>query len=426
MTTLRRPGPPADATPPRRHAAADRAATPPAIAEEPRDVTASPPVEDRLWGLVLDARRADPETRDAFQRAVSALPGIDGSLVLVTCHRVEVYGRDPELAVHALAAGPAELLRGGSAARHLLRVAAGLESAVVGEDQVLSQLRTAARTLAGAGHRDAVVDRLAQSALGVGRRVRRGGRPHEHGLAGRALRRATPSDGPLRRLLVVGAGQMGMAVAMAASRAGIDLTVATRRPRRLLDGIPVVGLVDAAALAPGMDAIVVALPAPWPELAGAEIERLPVVVDLSSPAAVPPAIRDRLVGRFVGIDDLFETPAPADAARAQRTPTSEPAQRYAERAEAEVARAEREFATWLAARPAATSAERLVARARRRSDRRVERTLRRLPGLDERGRELVRQLADQLAADLLHEPLAHLRADADGSARAAARDLFDL
>jgi glutamyl-tRNA reductase len=238
-----------------------------------------------------------------------------------------------------------------------------------------------------------------------------------------------------------------MAVAMAASRSGVDVTIATRRPRRLLDGTPVVDLAEGATVAPAMDAVVVALPAPWTELAAADAARLPIIVDLSSPSAVPSTVREGLVVRFVGIDDLFETPAsrvqdaepdrsvpaaepalpgqPELGARPEPS-TSEPAHRYAERAEAEVARAELEFETWLAARPAATSAERLVERARRRSERRVERTLRRLPDLDERGRELVRQLADQLAADLLHEPLAHLRSDADGSARVAARDLFDL
>ncbi len=376
--------------------------------------------EASLWAIAADATHLDADARAELARSLETWTGIEGCLVLTTCHRVEVYGRGsaPALPGGDRASGP-RLLVGRAVVRHLLRVAAGLESAVVGEDQILSQLRSAARTLLEGAEPDPVLDRLAQAALHLGRHVRRAGRPRERGLAERALgwlgRRTENPAHP--RLLVAGAGPMGRTVAYAARRRGAQVSVATRSPRRLFDGLEAVDLRAGAALAPAVDGIVVALAGRWEALVSLDPGNLPPTVDLSAPGAIPPAVRAGLRRGFIDIDGLFEGPvAPPEGAVGA----------FTARAAAEVDLAERAFLTWLAARPAGASARSLVDRAARRRDRRVERTLRRLPELDERGRELVRQLAAQLAADILHEPLSHLRSDADGTARVAARELFDL
>ena len=266
----------------------------------------------------------------------------------------------------------------------------------------------------GSGDPDPALDRLVQVALGVGRRVRRGPRWRERGLADRSLGWLEGRLGrlPGLRILVVGAGAMGVAVARSAARRGARVTLATRVPRTLTDGTALIDLAAAADLAPRVDGIVVALAGPWEALGRARPDELPPIVDLSSPGAVPGPTWAAIGPRFIGIDALYQRRSP-DAV-------------FEQRAAAEISAAERAFLTWLAARPSAASALRLVERTTRRRERRVERTLRRLPELDERSRELVRQLAEQVAADLLHEPLARLRADADGSARAAALELFDL
>jgi len=369
-----------------------------------------------VWAVTADARHLDAAGRDALARDLRTTP-IAGCLLLETCHRVELYGAgEPPPGVLARAIETARVSRGDDAIDHLLRVAAGLESAVVGEDQILAQLRRAGAELQG-GAADPLLSRLVQVALGVGRRVRRNRRPGERGLASRALAWLGPQIGAWdeARLLVAGAGDMGTAVALAAIHRGASVVVATRAPRRLPTGIPAVSLAEGATMAGAMDGIVVALGGTWEALA--EVAgSLPPIVDLSSPPAVPLSTRAR--GSLMDIDGLYDRPAgagprPGDAA-------------FVRRAEAEVDAATGAFLQWTAARPSAVAARRLDDRGRRRAEARAAAALRRLPHLTDRERAIVVQLAAQVASDLLHEPLSRLGTDATGSAREAARTLFDL
>lgn len=379
-----------------------------------------------IWAMTADASQLDAETRAALAADLLADGETAGRLLLTTCHRVELYGRGPvprRFTDPPVGSSGPRLLRDRDAVRHLLRVAAGLESAVVGEDQILAQLRMATQSLRADPRRDPVVDRLAQTALGVGRRVRRGGRPREAGLAERALgwllRRMAVGARP--RLLVVGAGAMGRSVAFVARRRGLQVTIATRTPRRLFDGLEAIDLAAAVVRVGSHDGIVIALAGPWTAAEDAPADGFPPVVDLSSPGALPPHLAVRLADQgtgYVGIDDLFGHGSASRPSTAGGT--------FATRAAAESESAARAFETWLGARSAAAAARRLVARSARRRDARVERALRKLPELDDRGRDLVRQLAVQVAADVLHEPLTHLGRDGDGRAREAASRLFDL
>jgi glutamyl-tRNA reductase len=388
--------------------------TAPSVPAPLATITAGPPAVPAAWVLTADARHLDAGRRDALARNLRGRSK-DGRLLLETCHRVELYGiGDPGADVLAHAAGDAHLRSGSTAIRHLLRVAAGLESAVVGEDQILAQLRRAGDELR-ADLADPVLVRLVQVALGLGRRVRRDRGPRERGLASRALAWLGPRVGPWAeaRLLVAGAGDMGTAVALGATHRGATVVVATRTPRRLPTGIPAVSLREGARMAASMDGIVVALGGEWDDLRGVT-GPLPPIVDLSSPPAVRLSSRER--GPLMDIDGLYGrsgAPRPADA-------------EFVRRAEGEVDAAEAAFLQWTAARPSAVAARRLDDLGRRRAERRAAAALRRLPNLTDRERAIVMQLAGQVAADLLHEPLSRLGTDATGSAREAARTLFDL
>ncbi len=150
--------------------------------------------------LVLDFHAADLRTRERLHpggdhpaRIYAAPPAgpVSELVLLTTCNRVELYGAGdactPVAARGAAAdlaarwagdnARAAELLRlgtvrsGPEAVRHLLRVAAGLESQVLGDAQVLGQVRRSYRAAAAAGAAGPVLHRLFETALRTGKRV---------------------------------------------------------------------------------------------------------------------------------------------------------------------------------------------------------------------------------------------------------------
>jgi len=380
---------------------------------------------ERLWVVCAHAGRVTAEVREEVAAYFESAAAREGLLVMKTCHRVEVVGSsEPSTDLRADVPRATLLghLHGSDAMRHVFRVATGLESAVLGEDQILGQLRTA--FAASANCLSPEVRRLAEMALAAGREARagQGGRPRD--LSGPALRwladRGVALEGG--RILVVGAGTLGVRLAAAASARGARVLVASRdaghaRPVAHRHGGEGVDLAEAATLAPGMDGIVVALGGPWLELevcAG-----LPPVVDLSAPTAVGAAVRDRLGARFADIDQLY--PAPRNG-----SPLGPDEARYAERAEAVVEAWSGRYERWLNGRGAVPTLCSLRERAEDRRRVSIERLLRRLPGLDEREQFLISAFSRQLTAALLHEPSARLREDADGSAAQAARTLFDL
>ena len=380
---------------------------------------------DGAWPWVAAAwpSSLDAETRAELAAAAELAGG--GRVVVRTCHRVEIYGRGPR---HGLDGGwerdEVTVLEGPAAARHLLRLAAGLDSAIVGEDQVLHQVRVALAAARRAGPLDPRLGRLFELAIATGRRSR-SGRPGRSTLARRAVDRLEGIAGPLagRQALVVGAGAMGRDLARVFAARGAEVVVASRTRDRAVAVAEGVGglaveLEAAAGLAPTSAALGVALGGPWPAAASVE---LPPTVDLSSPPALPQASRERLGGRHIGIDDLA-----AGAATDGVRPPDQADPEYAAGAEALVAAAAANYERWLGARRSVPTLRAIAARAERQRASDLEALLRRLPGLDDRERREVERFSRQLVARLIHPPVARLGADGDGSARAAVHEVFDL
>lgn len=182
------------------------------------------------------------ESRERAFRAAAASAGAASCLVLSTCNRSEVFFTAPDAAaasaVLALyrsefpaAAEAAKLRTGADAVRYLFRIAAGLESQVVGEDQILGQVRDAYDRARVAGTADRVMNVLAQSAIAAAKRVkteiRPGAVPRSVAMVGAAFL-ADRFGVAGRRVLVIGRGQVAKAAAAALAAAGASVSVANR------------------------------------------------------------------------------------------------------------------------------------------------------------------------------------------------------
>ncbi len=396
-----------------------------------------------LIALTTHARTVPSEAREAFGDAAAELARDPRTILLRTCHRVELYA-----AVDA-AEGPGalvvpELPEGGrrfeglAAARHVFTVAAGLDSVVVGEDQILHQLRECLsdRRVPGAercpveiGTHAAsalglhpVLERLFQLALHLGRETRSWREGPPRSLADLALDRVVPTIGPLlgQRVLVVGAGRMARLCALAASRQGARVLVANRSSDRAAalahdaSGEPAAFGPDAPL--PDVDAVLLAIAAEWPLSSDAREALLAgrqPVVDLSSPPALDPETRAALGTRHTSVDDIA------------RSPQDLLPRRLRTRFERALDQAELSMGAWARSRGSVPTIQALSDHAESRRSEELDRLFRRL-ALDDNERELVEQMSHRLVAGLLHQPLVVLREDGSGDAERAARTLFAL
>ena len=183
-----------------------------------------------------------------------AVPSVDEVAVLCTCNRVEVYaaasGHAGEVtrAVAGLLAArgrlplgevlPAVRTRvGGAAAEHLFSVACGLDSMAVGEEQVVAQIKAAARVAAAAGTAGPAITGLIDAALRASKRARTQTTISTEGisLARAGLDIAAEQLGGLaaRHAVVLGTGSTGKLAARLLREAGVArLTVASRDAER--------------------------------------------------------------------------------------------------------------------------------------------------------------------------------------------------
>lgn len=382
----------------------------------------------RIAVFVAAAPDLDAARRAAILPIAESAVGA-GGVVVDTCHRVEVIVDDirqidPGMQA-ALVDGGAVRLEGQAAVRHVIELAIGLESAVVGEDQVLHQLRTAvdvARRRAGIG---LDLGLLLDAALRAGR-VGRSWRP-AHGraiaisIADLAIARIDARIGALdgRRVVVVGAGQMGRAAARGAMERGARVGLASPTPDHALTvagGIgaepwpmdPGTALADAAA-------VVVALSGRWAmtEATRDALIGRPIVVDLSMPPALSADVRSGLGDRLIDIDSLAGPRAADAATAAYRSRLERLAERTIDGYEASIVARER------------SAVDRLADRIERQRAAELKAWLRRRPELDDQARGQLEELSRDLSARLFREPLARLARDPDGRRQRALDELFD-
>ncbi|SCL40499.1 glutamyl-tRNA reductase [Micromonospora pallida] len=384
-----------------------------------------------------------------------AQPYVSEAVLVSTCNRVEVYaavsgfhgGLGDICAVLAeqADAAPATLANhlyvhyDAAAVDHVFRVAAGLDSMVVGEAQILGQLRDAYHWATGADSAGRLLHELMQQALRVGKRahaetgIDRAGQS----VVSAALNLAAEQlDGTLagRPALVVGAGAMGALGVATLSRLGAGpLTVTNRgtgRAERLAESygasaVPMTELADALST---VDIVVAATAATEPvltepvvrrALAGRGAGRGPLVLlDLAVPRDVGPGVADLPGVEVIDIDRMATVlaggPAATDAAAVDGIVTAEV----------------ESFLTWLRGADVAPTVAALRGRADDVVAAELGRLVQRRPDFTDDQRAEVARTVHRVVQRLLHQPTVRVRqlaAEPGGDQYAALlRELFDL
>jgi glutamyl-tRNA reductase len=300
-----------------------------------------------------------------------------------------------------------------AAAVHLFRVAAGLDSLVPGESEILGQVRTAYER----GNVGPLLDRLFSHALHTGKKVRTetaiAESPATTSSAAAALAAQVFGDLEGSRIAIVGAGKIGARAARRLTKRGASLSfVANRtesRARELaaeLGGatVPLERLVEATQDA---DIVVSSTSSPGFVLTkNALAKALSVrkgrpllLIDLAVPRDLDPAINDLSDCYLYDIDDLeavvHETARGREAefAKAEAIAVDEAAQ----------------FREWLATRDVAPTIASLRERAEAIRTSELQKASARLAGLSERERNAVESLTSQIVNKLLHEPIVRLK-----------------
>jgi glutamyl-tRNA reductase len=351
------------------------------------------------------------------------------AVVLSTCNRTEVYlcGGDPEQVREELERRSGLELEGvlarwddGEAVSHLFRVAAGLDSLVPGESQILGQVRLAyesARTAAATG---ALLNRLFEDALHAGKRVRTEAKLHElpESVAASAVELGTRELGGVdgSRALLFGAGKMSELAAHDLRRRGAEVVISSRTLESAQELAERVGgraaAFDAVAVElPEADLVISATRCPYPILHAEAVrprEKPLVLVDVAVPRDLDPAI-----GELDGCT-LFDIDALGEGLVGREEDVRE--------AEAIVAEEAARFAEWRRSRDAAGAIRDLRRRAEAIRAEELARAGARLAELSPRERETVETLTTQIVNKLLHAPT--VRAKEAGSE--PLRDLFAL
>jgi glutamyl-tRNA reductase len=393
----------------------------------------------RLSAVGISHRVAPVELRERValspERASALAAGIGNAVCLSTCYRTEVYladGSDDRVVatLEELAGEPLDSvlyrLHDEAAAVHLFRVAAGLDSLVPGEAEILGQVRSAFE----AGSTGPLLDRVFRQALQVGKRVRTetaiGESPASVPSAAAALAQQVFGDLRRRRVLVIGAGRMGeLATANLSSRGAVIAYVANRgeeRARELAErfGAAPIGLAEVASKLADVDVVLATASAPSFVVSAEDVparRRGPLFfIDIAVPRNVDPAVHELDGCYLYDVDDL-------EAVVAETLSERRVAAARAEQLVAEEAERFREWHASLDVVPAIASL-----RARAEEIRVAE--LAKLGRLSEHERRTLESVTAQILNKLLHLPTVRMKqaaAAAEGASYAAAvRHLFGL
>jgi glutamyl-tRNA reductase len=372
---------------------------------------------------------------------------IEEAVVVSTCNRVElcVTTHQPDSARHTLMrcfAGEEDatyFYQGREAAAHVLRVASSIDSMVVGEPQILGQMKDAYRAAVDQNACGPVLSRLFQRAFATAKRVK-----NETGIARRPVSVARVAVDLARQIferfddktaLLVGAGEMIELALDALQREGLrrvriaNRTLGNAEALAARFGASAHGLDELDDLLADADVVLTSIGGDGPLIDAARTKRVlahrrrrPLFfIDIGVPRNVDPEV-DRLDDAYLyDVDDLQQV---SDRNVEER-------RREAQRAEAIVAEEEQRFDGWLVALEAVPTIRHLRSTAEEVRAAELERTLARLEReVSDEERKALEHMTKAIVNKLLHSPVSRLRAETDReegiAMREAARALFGL
>ena len=398
----------------------------------------------QLLLLGLNHNSAPVEVREQLALSPSRLPlalrglreqcGAREAAILSTCNRAEIYAIGNAEAAsriekflsefhHISARGLHNHLyhsSGSEGARHLFRVASGVDSLVLGESQILGQVKTALESARQSGTVSGVLDELFRRAISCGKRAREETQIGRGALSvgSAAVELARQILGPLQghTVLILGAGKMSALTAQHLVASGAKRVIVSNRtreraeelaslfeetetqvanwnefPQHLIDADIVIASTRAPHFVLNADTVATAMKA--------RRQRPLFLVDIAVPRDIDPKAHELDNVYLYDIDDLQGVVA------GNRVQREGELVRVETIVEDEVGNWER----WYRARDAQPVMAGLARRAGEIRDREVESALAQLPNLSAKEQEIVRVLAKQVASKIIHAPLRHLR-----------------
>ena len=398
----------------------------------------------------LDLREEVTLGTGELPEALASLQGtVSHGVILSTCNRSEIYTVAPTVTqgTESLKRFFAEYHKINlkkfephmyvhhqrSAVHHLFRVASGLDSLIVGEAQILGQVREAFSAATRAGLGGGQITRLFHRAIRAGRQARHktdiGRNAVSVSRAAVAMARGVLGDLPDKRVLVIGIGDAGSMAARALADTGVtDITITNRtykraaelaselggRPAPFEDLTTLLGQTDLAIAATGSPGYLLT-----PEILAASRngnEQHLFIMDIAMPRDVDPAVRE-LPG--INLYDMDDLEAVAETNKRKRM-------HEATKAEAIVDEEADRFMRWLSSQYVIPTVAGIRAQAEEVRKRELARVMKEFPQLSEDEQAKLTAFSNAMVKKVLHKPISWLKDNGDPTQVEVARKLFGL
>jgi len=399
------------------------------------------PVEVRERAAVA-AEHLDDALKD-----ISTCSGIEEATILSTCNRTEVYCHVPDERIESATdwlcnfhelrkdevAPYLYALPNQDAVKHAFRVASGLDSMVIGEPQILGQMKTAFARAHKNGNTGKVLNRLFQNTFSVAKEIRTstaiGSSAVSVAYAAVTLSKSIFSDISQQTVLLVGAGETIELTCRHLYRQGVRKIIIANRTMSRADGLAdefgaeVISLHELSDRLPEADMVFSSTASTLPILGKGSFEsalkkrknRPMFVVDLAIPRDVEPEVNDLKNVFLYTVDDL----------QAVVTENLESRKQAAKEAEKIVTERTQEFMHWYRTLASVPTLRQLRDRTQSIKENELDNARRRLQAGDDPA-EVLELFAHALSQKFMHHPTESLRQKHDEDLLLAARELFGL